>query len=135
MISAPRPLASPPRPLSTVSLVIPCYNYGRYLRACVESVLRQDGVTLRILVIDDGSTDDSAAVAAALRARDPRVDVLRHARNRGHISTYNEGLEWATGDYTVLLDADDLLTPVRSVGPVRSWKPIPRQGLSMAARL
>jgi len=111
MTPASRRPASPPRPLSTVSLFVPCYNYGRYLSDCVESVLGQEGVALRVLVIDDGSTDDSAAVAAALRARDPRVEVLRHARNQGVVNTYNKGLEWATGDYTMLLDADDILTP------------------------
>jgi len=111
MTLVPRPPAAPPRSLSTVSIFVPCYNYGRYLRECVESVLGQEGVALRVLVIDDGSIDNSAAVAAELRARDPRVEVLRHATNRGHIRTYNEGLEWAAGDYTMLLDADDRLTP------------------------
>ena len=58
------------------------------------------------------STDDSAAVAAGLAERDPRIEVRGHEANRGHIATYNEGLlGWADGDYTVLLSADDLVTP------------------------
>lgn len=96
---------------SSVSVVIPCYNYGRYLRECVASVLGQVGVETRVLIIDDASPDDSAAVAAALAAADARVELRVHAANRGHIATYNEGLEWASGTYTVLLSADDMLTP------------------------
>jgi hypothetical protein len=95
----------------TVSVVIPCYRYGRFLGDCVHSVLDQEGVDVRILIIDDASPDDSADVAAALAAQDERVEVRRHAVRQGHIATYNEGLlEWADGDYSVLISADDLLT-------------------------
>jgi hypothetical protein len=69
-------------------------------------------VDVRVLVIDDASPDDSAEVAARLAAGDDRVQARRHTRNEGHIATYNEGLlEWADGDYSILLSADDLLTP------------------------
>lgn len=72
----------------------------------------QDGVNVRVLVIDDASTDNSVEVAKALAEEDSRVEVAVHAVNRGNIATYNEGLlEWADGDYTVLLSADDRLTP------------------------
>ena len=96
---------------SSVSVAIPCYNYGRYLGECVASVLEQTGVDVRVLIIDDASTDDSAAVAAALAAADARIECRVHAVNQGHIRTYNEGLQWASGTYTVLLSADDALTP------------------------
>jgi glycosyltransferase involved in cell wall biosynthesis len=103
-------LSSARRP--TVSVVIPCYGYGRFLPDCVQSVLDQDGVDVRVLIIDDASPDDSADVAARLAAADDRVEARRHAQNHGHIATYNEGLlEWADGDYSILLSADDLLTP------------------------
>jgi glycosyltransferase involved in cell wall biosynthesis len=94
-----------------VDVVVPCHNYGRYLRECVGSVLAQCGVDLRVLIIDDASTDDSARIAAGIAATDPRVELRRHPVNVGHIPTYNEGLAWAARDYTVLLDADDVLTP------------------------
>jgi len=68
-------------------------------------------VDVRVLIIDDASTDDTPQVAAQLAAEDHRVDVRRHPENRGHIATYNEGLEWASGDYTMLLSADDYLVP------------------------
>jgi hypothetical protein len=98
---------------ASVSVVIPCYNYGHFLGAAVGSALDdQPGMEVRVLVIDDASTDGSAEVARAIAARDPRVQVLAHATNRGHIATYNEGLlDWADGDYSVLLSADDRLAP------------------------
>jgi glycosyltransferase involved in cell wall biosynthesis len=98
--------------MSRVDVLIPCYNYGRYLRECVRSVLSQEGVGLRVLIIDDCSSDDSADVGRRLAAEDPRVSFRRHDVNRGHIATYNEGLlEWAGRDYCMLLSADDMLTP------------------------
>ena len=95
---------------STVSVFVPSYNYARFLPACVGSVLAQPGVDVRVLIIDDCSTDDTEAIARGLAA-DPRVEYVRHAHNLGHIATYNQGVDWADGDYTVLLSADDLLTP------------------------
>src|SRR6516165_1169262 len=99
--------------MSSVSVVIPCYNYGHYLRDAVASVLSgQEGVDVRVLLIDDASTDDSAEVAQKIAADDDRVEVIIHSVNRKNLATYNEGLlEWADGDYSVLLDADDRLTP------------------------
>lgn len=98
--------------MSRVDVVVPCYNYARYLPVCLDSILSQVGVEVRVLVIDDCSSDASTEVAAAIAATEPRLEVRRHAVNRGHIATYNEGLlEWADGDYTVLLSADDLLAP------------------------
>jgi glycosyltransferase involved in cell wall biosynthesis len=99
--------------MSSVSVVIPCYNYGHFLRDATNSVLTgQDGTELRVLVIDDASTDNSVEVAKAIAEEDPRVEVVAHSVNRGNIATYNEGLlEWADGDYTVLLSADDRLAP------------------------
>jgi glycosyltransferase involved in cell wall biosynthesis len=96
----------------TVSVVVPCYRYGRYLRECVSSALDQEGVDVRVLIIDDASPDDSADVAASLAGEDDRVELRRHHVNRGHIATYNEGLlAWADGEYSVLISADDVLTP------------------------
>jgi glycosyltransferase involved in cell wall biosynthesis len=98
--------------LSTVDVVIPCYNYARYLRACVNSVLSQPRVSVRVLVIDDASSDETPQVGQELASADSRVELRRHQQNKGHIATYNEGLiEWSAGDYAVLLSADDMLTP------------------------
>lgn len=101
----------PTGPLPTVSVVIPCYNYGSFLPECVDSVLAQPHVDVRVLIIDDASPDGSAAVADRIAASDRRVSVVRHLVNRGHLRTYNEGLAWADGEYAVLLSADDRLAP------------------------
>ncbi|GAA1613173.1 glycosyltransferase family 2 protein [Actinoplanes couchii] len=103
----PRPLTGRPR----VSVVVPCYNYGHFLPDCVRGVLDQEGVDVDVLIVDDASPDGSAAVARELADADPRVTVIEHRVNAGHIATYNEGLAAADGDHVVLLSADDLVTP------------------------
>jgi glycosyltransferase involved in cell wall biosynthesis len=97
--------------LSQIDVFIPCYNYGRFLMQCIDSVLNQAGVDVRVLVIDDASLDNTAEVAAAVAREDPRVTLVRHVENKGHINTYNEGIEWASADYMLLLSADDYLLP------------------------
>jgi GT2 family glycosyltransferase len=97
--------------MSSVDVIVPCYRYGQYLRDCVQSILDQKEVEVRVLIIDDASPDDTPAVAGALVAQDGRVEYRRHASNQGHIATYNEGLDWIGGDYALLLSADDMLTP------------------------
>ena len=94
----------------SVSVIIPSYNYAHFLPDCVGSVLSQKNVDVEVLILDDCSTDETPDVAARL-ATDPRVSFRRHEQNMGHLATYNEGLEWATRDYTSLLSADDLLVP------------------------
>lgn len=97
--------------LSQIDVIIPCYNYGRFLDQCVNSVLGQTAVDARVLVIDDASSDSTADVAVALAQKDSRVTVVRHIENKGHIKTYNEGIKWASADYMLLLSADDYLLP------------------------
>lgn len=96
--------------MSRVDVIVPCYKYGHYLRECVESVLTQEGVDVRVLIIDDCSPDNTPEVGQQLAREDSRVEYRRHMVNQGHIATYNEGLEWASGEYTLLLSADDLVT-------------------------
>lgn len=97
--------------MSSVSVIIPCYRYGHFLRECAESVLTQVGVDVRILILDDASPDNTSEVGSQLAKEDSRVTFVRHASNKGHIATYNEGMEWASSDYLLLLSADDYLLP------------------------
>ncbi|NQX28592.1 glycosyltransferase [Microbacteriaceae bacterium VKM Ac-2854] len=97
--------------LPRVSVVIPCYNYAHFLPGAVRSATEQPGVDVDVIIVDDASTDASAAVALELAAADERISVLQHGVNRGHIVTYNDGLSRAEGDYIVLLSADDELAP------------------------
>jgi len=85
--------------ISSVDVIVPCYRYGRFLCECVESVLSQQIQSLRVLIIDDASPDNTAEAATALASEDSRVEFVRHKTNAGHIATYNEGIEWAGGDY------------------------------------
>jgi len=89
-----------------VSVLIPCYNAGRYLAAALDSVLAQTYQDFEIIVVDDGSEDDSAAVAA----RYPRVRYFHNAHS-GISATRNLAISKARGDIIVFLDADDLWVP------------------------
>jgi hypothetical protein len=97
--------------MSSVDLVVPCYRYGRFLRECVESALAQAGTDVRILIIDDASPDNTAEIATDLSKESSRVTFVRHVTNKGHVATYNEGIEWAAADYYMILSADDYLLP------------------------
>jgi glycosyltransferase involved in cell wall biosynthesis len=104
-----RPRACSTQP--TVTVVIPCYRYGRYLPDVVSTTLAQKEVQVDVIIVDDASPDDSAAIARSLADRHDNVSLIAHSKNRGHIATYNEGLAAAAGKYVVLLSADDLLAP------------------------
>jgi glycosyltransferase involved in cell wall biosynthesis len=122
--------------MNTVDVVIPCYNYARFLNRCVASVLSQEAVDVRVLIIDDTSSDDTPLVGQALAASDPRVEFRRHTKNKGHIATYNEGLlEWARSDYSVLLSADDALTPGCLARAVSLMDDQPRLGMTYGLAL
>jgi len=96
--------ADPAAPLTSV--VIPCWNQAHYLGEAIESALSQSYPSLEVIVVDDGSEDNSAAVAA----RFPGVRCLRQ-RNSGVAAARNRGLAEAGGEYAVFLDADDRLLP------------------------
>ena len=97
--------------MTRVDVIIPCYNYGSMLEACVASVVSQEGVAVRVMIVDDASTDGTEAIGRRLAAADPRVEYCRHEDNWGHIPSYNEALSRVTADYCIILSADDLLTP------------------------
>jgi Glycosyl transferase family 2 len=105
-----RSVPSTPQSRPRVTAVILAYNYGRYLGACVQSVLGQPGVDAKAIVVDDCSTDETPKVCAEL-AHDPRVTVIRHEVNLGQIPSMNRAFELVDSEYTVKLDADDLVAP------------------------
>ncbi|WP_427172937.1 glycosyltransferase family 2 protein [Arthrobacter sp. 92] len=97
--------------LPHVAVVVPCYNYGRFLVSCIESIVGQTGVETSVHVIDDASPDGSFGIALELAARYRNVRATRNLVNLGHIATYNKGLAQVDSDYVVLLSADDQLAP------------------------
>jgi glycosyltransferase involved in cell wall biosynthesis len=109
MVASAASTASP-----LVSVVIPCFNHGRFLREAVASVLAQRHASYEIVVVDDGSTDDTAQVAAAF----PQVRYVRQ-ENQGLAAARNTGVRASHGPYLVFLDADDRLLPAALDAGVR----------------
>jgi glycosyltransferase involved in cell wall biosynthesis len=96
--------------MPVVSVVMPAHNAARYIEMALDSARRQTFADLEIIVVDDGSVDETAAVAARAAARDPRVHVLRQV-NGGASAARNTALRAARGRYLALLDSDDVWYP------------------------
>jgi glycosyltransferase involved in cell wall biosynthesis len=90
------------------SVIIPCHNAGRWLKQTLESALTQTWPAVEIIVVNDGSTDDSLTVAEGFAGRGVRVV---DQPNRGASAARNHGLRLARGDFIQFLDADDLISP------------------------
>ena len=93
-----------------ISVVVPIYNVEAYLGACLDSIARQTVEDLECILVDDGGTDSSAAIAAAYAERDPRFKLVSQA-NRGLSGARNTGTRHATGEYLAFVDSDDVLPP------------------------
>jgi glycosyltransferase involved in cell wall biosynthesis len=94
-----------------ISVIIPCFNAAGLLPRAIDSVLGQGIPAVEIIVVDDGSFDNSVAVAEELAARHPRIAVLRQKLNGGPAMARNAGLAAATGRLVGFLDADDGYAP------------------------
>lgn len=93
-----------------ISVIIPVYNASKYLRQCLDSVLAQTFGDFEIVAVDDGSTDESAAILDEYAARDKRVRVF-HRPNRGVSAARNYAIDQATGERLTFVDSDDALHP------------------------
>ena len=89
-----------------ISIIVPIYNAERYLEACLDSLLSQSEKELQILLVDDGSTDGSLAIAKEYAAKDTRVEVF-HQSNAGQSAARNVGLQHVKGEFIAFVDADD----------------------------
>lgn len=94
-----------------ISVVVPVYNMGDSLENCVASILMQENVDFEVILVDDGSTDDSGIRCDRLMAEDKRVQAY-HTENRGSGPARNYGMEKAGGRYVYFPDADDALSPM-----------------------
>ncbi len=94
-----------------VSVVMPFFNAGDFIEQALSSIIRQTYHNLEILVIDDGSTDNSAEIVRSFQ--DPRVKLLGDRYRRGITYRLNEGIDAASGDYVARMDADDVSSPAR----------------------
>ena len=102
-----------------LSVMMPVYNGAKYLATALDSVLTQTFSAFELLVMDDGSTDETPAVLASYAARDSRIRVLRRPR-QGQIATRNELLRLASSDIVACADADDICLPDRLARQLRA---------------
>lgn len=96
-----------------ISVLIPAYNADKYLRTAVNSILDQSEQNFEIIIVDDGSTDNTFRVAQKLAVKDSRIRVYQHAQNSDIAATRNTLLSYAKGKYIAWQDADDISVPDR----------------------
>ena len=94
-----------------VSVIMPAYNAEKYIRAAIESVIRQTYENWELIVLDDGSTDSTAQTVKRMAEGDSRIRFCPNERNMGVAATRNRGFDLARGDYVALLDSDDVWLP------------------------
>ncbi len=97
-------------PTTLVSVVIPAYNVADYIEQSIFSVVSQTYKELEIIVVDDGSTDATAAIADAYAKQDTRIRIITQS-NKGLAAARNTGIANAHGDYVCILDSDDIMLP------------------------
>lgn len=95
--------------MPTVSLIVPIYNVNAYLPKCIESLLSQTFKNIEIILIDDGSTDNSGDICDQYKKRDPRIRVM-HQKNQGVSHARNVGMDQAVGEYISFIDGDDWIS-------------------------
>lgn len=93
-----------------VSIITPCYNGEKYIRETIDSVIAQTYPDWEMIIVDDGSKDNSAAIVREYADKDPRIQLIQQA-NAGSAAARNNGIRRAEGQYIALLDADDLWHP------------------------
>ena len=95
---------------SKVSVIVPIYNSEKYLKDCLDSIIKQSHKNLEIILVDDGSTDQSGKIADEYSKKDSRIKVI-HQKNQGQSAARNAGLKKTTGQYICFIDSDDEIKP------------------------
>lgn len=93
-----------------ISVIVPIYNVMNYLEQCLESIIQQTYTNLEIILVDDGSTDQSESICDLYKEKDSRITVI-HKKNGGLSDARNTGLNICKGDYISFVDSDDYLSP------------------------
>jgi glycosyltransferase involved in cell wall biosynthesis len=107
--------------MKLVSYVLPTYNRQTYLSEAINSILGQTYKNIELIIIDDGSTDDSNIILDYFKKKDKRVKVF-HQENKGISAARNNGIRRAKGDYIAVADSDDLSNPERIKTSVKAIK-------------
>ena len=111
-----------------VSVVMPVYNGEKYLAEAIESILQQTFTDFEFIIVDDGSTDGSAAIIEAYAKQDSRIRFKPHEKNRGESSARNTGIRASMGAYVAAMDCDDVSLPRRLEKQVALLNEQPRIG-------
>jgi glycosyltransferase involved in cell wall biosynthesis len=112
-----------------VSVLMPSFNYARYLPVAIESVLSQSYSDLELIITDDCSTDESREIVEQWRQRDRRVVPVLHAVNHGLARARNSGLAVSSGEFVALCDADDVWLPEKLKTQMDCFRAQPELGL------
>ena len=130
-----------PKPL--ISIVIPAYNAEKYLGECLESILVQTYKNIEIIIVNDGSTDDTAKIIKLYKEKDPRIRSFT-CKNNGVSSARNRGIKESCGEYIFFVDSDDFLDHdcieyyynlIETTGAEISIVPMPKKVLSSEKRV
>jgi glycosyltransferase involved in cell wall biosynthesis len=116
--------------LPTVSVILPNYNHGDHLPIAIDAIMQQSAQPLEVIVIDDGSTDQSRDLIKALACRHPTISWYRNDQNRGVCFTVNRGIDLARGEYVFCTAADDVIRPGFFEKSLRLLAEHPHAGLS-----
>ena len=112
-----------------VTVVIPAYNCGAYIGESIRSVANQTEREFEVIVVDDGSTDDTLHIASAIAAEDPRIRVISQIHSGTPSVGRNNGIRAACGEFITFLDADDLYTPHKIEHELRAFARCPELGM------
>lgn len=115
--------------MNKVSIIIPVYNVEKYVATTVESVLQQTYTNFELLIIDDGSPDQSIKICK--KYTDPRIKII-HQQNRGVAAARNTGIRHSQGQYLAFLDADDLWVPQKLEKHIKHLESSPTVGVSFS---
>lgn len=93
-----------------VSIIVPVYNVDNYLEECLDSLVNQTYKNLEIILINDGSSDNSLEICKRYNKKDNRIKIIDFEKNFGYPHAINEGIKSSSGDYIVFIDSDDYIT-------------------------
>jgi glycosyltransferase involved in cell wall biosynthesis len=116
----------------TLSVIMGNYNHGHFIQEALQAILSQSFLPLEVIVIDDGSTDNSVEIIESIAAKNPIVKLYRNVKNEGVMNTANKGTKIATGEYIYWAAADDRVCPGFFEKSVNILNQNPEAGLSSA---
>lgn len=96
---------------ASLSVIVPNYNHGKFIQACLQSIIEQSITPLEIIVLDDKSTDNSVEVVEAMAKEHPLIRLVQNEKNLGVMPNLNKGISLAKGDYIYIASADDEVFP------------------------